>query len=246
MTNRAGAGPRVTVHYAQTLDGQIATRTGHARWISGDASLHLAHQLRAEHQALMVGVGTAVTDNPQMTVRLVKGPSPLRIVLDSTLRLPLGATILSDGAAPTLIATTERAAAERIRAIERPGVSVLRLRQDAIGQVDLVDLLHHLATMGIESLLIEGGGAVITSVLRQRLVDRLIVCIAPKLVGSGIAAVNDLDIHQMSDALTFCQGGFRPLGEDIIFEGRFERDRSLNPISLPNTAQQPPRAVTIE
>ncbi len=99
----------LTVHYAQTLDGRIATRTGHSQWISGQDSLRLAHQLRASHQAVMVGVGTVLADNPRLTVRNVPGPSPLRIVVDSTLRLPLDAAVLTDGAAPTLVATTPRA-----------------------------------------------------------------------------------------------------------------------------------------
>src|SRR5437868_3803386 len=101
MAHEAGRGPRpyVTIHYAQTLDGRIATCTGSSQWISGDASLTLAHELRAVHQAVMVGVGTVLADNPRLTVRLVPGRSPVRIVADSTLRLPAEAHVLTDAAA---------------------------------------------------------------------------------------------------------------------------------------------------
>ncbi|MDQ3808823.1 MAG: dihydrofolate reductase family protein, partial [Chloroflexota bacterium] len=105
---------RVTVHYAQSVDGRLATRTGDSQWIGGPASLRLAHQLRAEHADILVGVGTVLADNPRLTVRLVAGHSPRRVVVDSTLRLPLEAHVLTDGAAPTLIATTERALPERV------------------------------------------------------------------------------------------------------------------------------------
>src|SRR5438067_7052606 len=108
-----GARTRLTIHYAQTLDGRIATRTGHAQWISGEASLRLAHELRAAHQAVMVGVGTVLVDNPRLTVRLTEGTSPRRVVVDSTLRLPLDAHVLTDDAAETIVATTVRAPDER-------------------------------------------------------------------------------------------------------------------------------------
>src|SRR5438132_13313869 len=114
--------PAVTVHYAQTLDGRIATRTHSSQWISGDAALQLAHELRAAHEAVMVGVGTVVADNPRLTVRLVPGRSPLRIVADSALSLPPDASVLTDGAAKTLIATTERAPHERLAAPRPAGI----------------------------------------------------------------------------------------------------------------------------
>lgn len=220
MNKNGCESPRVTVHYAQTLDGRIATRTGHSQWISCEESLKLAHQLRAAHDAVLVGVGTAMADNPRLTVRLAEGTSPLRIVVDSTLRIPLDLNVFTDGAAPTLVATTDRAVEERIAAVRACGADVVVLKQDEFGRVDLIDLLDHLATKGIRSVMIEGGGAVITSALRERLVGRLIVAIAPKVVGDGVSAVNDLNILRMSDALTFGQLTYERLGDDLIFDGR--------------------------
>lgn len=212
--------PFMTLHYAQTLDGRIATRTGESQWISGEETLRFAHQLRADHDAVMVGVGTVIADDPQLTVRLVPGRSPLRIVLDSTLRLPLEARVLADGAAETLIATTGRAPEERVQAVRRQGAEVLVVEQDESRRVDLHDLLRRLADRGVSSVLVEGGSAVITSVFQQRLLDRLIVCLAPKLIGTGIEAVGNLNIRRMDDALQFAHAGFTTLGEDIIFDGR--------------------------
>jgi riboflavin-specific deaminase-like protein len=207
---------RVTVHYAQSLDGRLATRTGDSQWIGGAASLRLAHQLRAEHAAVLVGVGTVLADNPRLTVRLVEGPSPRRIVVDSTLRMPLDCHLLTDGAAPTLVATTERAAPARVAALRSGGIEVLTLRADPRGRVDLSCLLEQLET---DSLLIEGGGGIITSALSQKLVQRLVICISPKVIGAGIEAVGDLQIQRLRDALEFESSSFTPLEDDVIFDG---------------------------
>lgn len=218
---RAARQTSVTIHYAQTLDGRIATHSGHSQWISCKPSLRLAHQLRARHDAVMVGVNTVLADDPRLTVRLVRGRSPVRIVVDSTLRLPLDAHLLTDGSAPTVIATTGRAPADRARAIGRMNAEVLIVDENASGRVDLRSLLARLPAFGISSLLVEGGAALITSTLRDRLAGRLIVCIAPKLVGGGIEAVGDLNILTMQDAISFTRSSFSGLGEDIIFDGEF-------------------------
>lgn len=211
--------PRVTIHYAQTLDGRIATRTGNSQWVSCEDSLRLAHQLRASHDAVMVGVGTVLADDPSLTVRHVPGRSPRRVVLDSTLRLPLGANVLADSAAPTLVATTARAPRERLEAVRATGAEVAVVDQDGDGRVDLGALLRCLHTLGVGSVLLEGGRSLLTEALRRRLVDRYVVCIAPKVIGAGIEAIGDLDIQRVSDALTFVERSFTLVGEDIVFDG---------------------------
>src|SRR5438128_8792462 len=211
--------PLVTVHYAQTIDGRIASRTGDARWVSGERSLRLAHELRAAHDAVLVGIGTVLADDPKLTVRRAPGRSPVRVVVDSRLRVPPDASVLATPDAPTIVATTPAASEERAAAIRARGAEVLRVKADADGHVDLRDLLARLRADGIRTLLIEGGRGIITTALRERLVDRLTVCIAPKVIGEGIAAVGDLHIDRLRDAMTFERAGFTAYGGDVVFYG---------------------------
>ena len=213
------ARPTVTVHWAQTIDGRIAARTGDAHWVSGESSLRLAHELRAAHDAVMVGIGTVLADDPRLTVRLVEGRSPIRVILDSKLRVPIAASVLADRTARTIIATTAAASEERARAIRAGGGEILRAHADPTGAVDLGDVLRRLRGIGIGSLLIEGGRGIITSALRDHLVDRLTVCIAPKVIGEGVAAVGDLHIDYLRQALTFARARFVTCGEDLVFYG---------------------------
>ncbi len=214
--------PSVTVKFAQTLDGRTATLDGQSQWISGQASLTLAHELRASHDAVMVGVGTVLKDNPRLTVRLVPGPSPLRIVADTLIRLPLECHLLSEEPQRTVVAAAENAPPDRVRAVRARGAQILAVRTATDGRLDLADLLGQLWTRGVRSVMVEGGAAIVTSLLRARLVDRLVVCIAPMLVGSGLDAVGDLGIRDLTDALTFSRTEVRRLGDDIIFDGALD------------------------
>ena len=219
--------PLVTVHYAQTIDGRIASRTGDARWVSGERSLRLAHELRAAHDAVLVGIGTVLADDPKLTVRLVPGRSPVRVVVDGRLRTPPDANVLASTEAPTIIATTPQASEERAAAIRIRGARVLRVKADSDGLVDLHDLFARLRRDGIRSLLVEGGRGIITATLREGLVDRLTVCIAPKVIGEGIAAVGDLHIDRLRDAMTFERAGFIACGGDVVFYGEPARETAL-------------------
>ena len=206
--------PYVVLKYAQTLDGRIATRTGDSKWISGEPERRVSHALRASCDAVLVGVGTVVSDDPKLTVRLVPGPSPVRIVLDSTLRLPGGANSL-DEQASTIVVTTERAAPERRHALEAQGVGVRVVPAGPSG-VDLGETLALLRAAGVRSLLVEGGAQVITSFLRARLVDRLVVGIAPTIVGTGTEAVGDLRTARIADGLRLTNQSVHTVGEDIV------------------------------
>jgi len=216
--------PLVTVHYAQTIDGRIASRTGDARWVSGERSLRLAHELRAAHDAVLVGIGTVLADDPKLTVRLVPGRSPVRVVVDSRLRVPPDASVLATPDAPTIVATTPAASEERAAAIRSRGARVLRVNADAGGHVDLGEFFARLRDDGVRSLLVEGGRGIITATLRKHLVDRLTVCIAPKVLGEGIAAVGDLGIDRLRDAVRFERAGFIACGGDVVFYGEPAHD----------------------
>ncbi|HVG22296.1 MAG TPA: RibD family protein [Blastocatellia bacterium] len=219
----AGDLPFVTVKFAQSLDGRIATATGDSQWISSQSSLRFAHKLRREHDAIMVGVGTVLRDDPRLTVRLVNGRNPVRVIVDSRLRMPLTSRVLADGAAQdTFVATTEMAASECVRELESLGAKVLRLPANDRSGVDLAELLAELGRMRISSVLVEGGARILTSLLVGRLVDRLVVAIAPKIIGEGTEAIGDLGIANLRDAIVFSTFKTRRLGPDIIFDGRLK------------------------
>jgi 5-amino-6-(5-phosphoribosylamino)uracil reductase/diaminohydroxyphosphoribosylaminopyrimidine deaminase/5-amino-6-(5-phosphoribosylamino)uracil reductase len=213
--------PVVTLSYAQTLDGRLATSTGSSQWISGPESLRFSHELRAKHDAIMVGVGTVCKDDPRLTVRLVAGQNPLRIVVDSTLRTPLTAAVLAEGAAPgTVLAVTNFAPAAKRGKVHALGATVLCLPTNAGGRVDLVALLAALHQWGVGSVLVEGGAQMITALLQARLVDRLVVCVAPKILGAGIEAVGDLGIRELARSLIVTDTSVTPYGADLVLDGR--------------------------
>ncbi|MFN8522686.1 MAG: RibD family protein [Chloroflexota bacterium] len=211
--------PSITVKIAQTLDGRIATRTGSSRWISSEASRTFAHALRAEHDAVLVGIGTVLEDDPLLTVRLVSGPDPLRVVADSRLRIPLDSEMLTQSPERTIVVTTPGASAECVARVRDTGARVLIVPAEAAGRVDLDRLLEQLAAEGIHSLMVEGGATLVTELLIRGLVDRLVVVVAPKLIGAGIDAVGDLGILNVADALTFEDVQIRTLDHDVVFDG---------------------------
>jgi diaminohydroxyphosphoribosylaminopyrimidine deaminase / 5-amino-6-(5-phosphoribosylamino)uracil reductase len=215
--------PIITVSYAQTLDGRLATTSGSSQWISSPESLRFTHALRSKHDAVMVGAGTACKDDPRLTVRLVPGKDPLRIVVDSALRTPLTAAVLANGAATgTVLAVTERAPTDRCDEVRSLGATVLQLPSGIDGRVDLNALLSELYALGVTSVMVEGGATLITSFLCNRLVDRIAVCIAPKILGSGIEAVGDLGICNLTDSLILTDTSVIPSGVDIILDSYVE------------------------
>jgi diaminohydroxyphosphoribosylaminopyrimidine deaminase/5-amino-6-(5-phosphoribosylamino)uracil reductase len=212
--------PYITVKYAQTLDGRIATKSGDSQWISSEASRRYVHRLRSINQGIMVGAGTVVADNPQLTVRHVRGKNPFRIIVDSKLRIPIKSSVLTDAnACLTIIATTSAAPAAKIAAVKKRGVEVWVVRKERDGRVGLRDLLKQLGKREIMSVLIEGGSEIITSLLKSGLVDKMIIPIAPMIVGKGLEAIGDLNINKINKAIRFTSFKTMKKGDDIIFEG---------------------------
>lgn len=209
--------PFVTLKLAATLDGKIATRRGDARWITGERSRALVHQWRNQMDAVMVGLGTVRADDPQLTCRIPNGRNPYRIVLDSRLRIAPTAQLLRlPDAGKTIVATTKAAPVKKVSALEKLGVTVWRLA-DRDGQVAWPPLLHKLAGIGVVSVLIEGGAAVAASALKSRIVDKLELFYAPKIVGGdGASMIASLGIGKMVRALTAKRVSVRRSGEDIL------------------------------
>ena len=223
LRERTTGRPAVTVSYAQTLDGRLATASGSSQWISCPDSLRFAHEQRASHDAVIVGASTAIKDDPRLTVRRAPGEDPLRVVADSTLRTPPTAAVLAAGAARgTVLAVTDRAPEERCEEARSLGATIVRLPENAEGRVDLDALLLALGGMGVASAVVEGGAGLITGFLRARLVDRLAVCIAPKILGSGIEAIGDLGVRELSESLSLTETIVIPYGVDLILDSRVE------------------------
>jgi 3,4-dihydroxy 2-butanone 4-phosphate synthase/GTP cyclohydrolase II len=207
--------PFVTLSYAQSLDGSITRQRGQPLALSGQESLTLTHQLRTSHDAILVGIGTVLADDPRLTARLVAGPDPQPIIVDSQLRLPLAARLLTEHPHKPIVATTKTADLQKEAALAAAGAKVVRFPATANGQVSLPHLLACLDKHGIHSLMVEGGAGIITSFLVGQLVDRLIITVAPLLVG-GLNAVGNLNGHglpQLKNPHT------QWLGKDMVLSG---------------------------
>ena len=217
--------PYVTVKYAQTLDGRIATKTGDSQWISSEASRKYVHVLRSTNDGIMVGAGTVTADNPQLTVRHVKGKNPLRIIVDSKLRIPIKSYVLTDdNPHQTIIATTSNAPSRKITAIKKLGAEVLVVKKERNGKVSFSSLLKELGKREIMSVLVEGGSGMITALLKVNLVDKMIIPISPRILGKGLEAIGDININKIKDAIKFSSFKTMKKGDDLIFEGTILRN----------------------
>lgn len=206
--------PHVVLKYAQTLDGRIATRTGDARWISGEAERQVAHAMRAGCDAVLVGVGTLLQDDPQLTVRMVPGASPVRVVLDSHLRTPPTAKVLSDDAATVLLCRPDADPARRL-ALVAAGATVRQVAGGPDG-LGIEDALGLLSGLGIASLLVEGGGRVLTSMLRAGVADRVVVSLSPTIIGSGVEAVGAMGVDRVADGVRLVNRSVFLAGDDVL------------------------------
>ena len=212
--------PWVTLKMASTLDGKLAAADGTSRYISGPETLRLAHRLRTQHHAILVGRQTVESDDPQLTPRLARGPAPVRVVLDSRGRLPAERQVFDTRRARTVWVTAPGVPGVRIRRLTERGVEHLEAPRGPRGGLLLPAVLRLLLRLGLQSVLVEGGAGVATSFLRASLVDRLVLTVAPKLLGANnVASLGDLGIRSMKDILTLSNPSVTRMGEDAVFRG---------------------------
>jgi len=211
--------PLVTLKLASTLDGRIATAQGESRWITGEPARARAHLLRARHDAVMVGSNTVIADDPELTCRLpgLADRSPVRIVVDGRLRVPLTSRVVADAArVPTWFITLRGDAPERHEAFRDCGVELIEV--DADGEtVDLEEALQELGRRGLTRVLVEGGAALAAAMIRADLVDHVAWFRAPRLIGGdGIAAVTAFGVSELAATPRFQRLGVEPVGEDLL------------------------------
>ena len=215
---KARGRPFVTLAYAQSIDGSIASVGGQPLALSSAKALALTHAVRAANDAILVGIGCVLADNPRLTVRLIPGRSPQPVVVDSRLRCPLSANLLIDNGIPPWIVTTDKADMKRQRLLERAGAKVIRINNSPGSRVNLSALLETLASMDVASIMVEGGAQIITSFLAERLVDQVVVTIAPLLVG-GLRAVNDIVESYPGRLPRLVNTLYEKVGDDLVIRG---------------------------
>jgi diaminohydroxyphosphoribosylaminopyrimidine deaminase/5-amino-6-(5-phosphoribosylamino)uracil reductase len=212
--------PLVTLKLATSLDGRIALGTGESRWITGSAARRRGHLLRAEHDAIMVGSGTALADDPDLTCRLpgLEERSPIRIVADGRLRLPPTARLVRDaGRVPTWLLTAEGHPEPRLAPYQAAGVEILAVPPGPDGALDPAVALAQLGGRGLTRLLVEGGARLAAALLRAGLVDRLAWFRAASVIGGdGRPAVGGLDLTALAAAPGFRREAVLPLGDDLL------------------------------
>ncbi len=213
--------PFLVMKTAMSLDGKIATVTGESQWITNELSRRRVHEWRDIYDGILVGIQTVLHDDPSLTTRLPhgKGKNPIRIVVDSNARIPLSSKLLTDGAALTVVAVTERALPERVEAIRNAGAVVLAAGRGE--HVDLQELMRQLGERGICSVFVEGGGTINFSLLQEGLVDKIHAFIAPKLLGgrTALTSVEGDGFSALSQAAELRDISVEMLGSDILVSG---------------------------
>jgi GTP cyclohydrolase II len=210
--------PYITVSYAQSLDGSIATLNKNQMQLSGRESMFLTHRLRACCQSILVGIGTVLADNPSLTVRLAEGQNPQPIILDTRLRTPLDANLVRRSDLSTWIVNGKHERVHPDHALSKKGATLISCRCDPDGLIDLSALMDELAQRTIDSIMVEGGARVITSFVKLKLVDLFVVTVSPKLVG-GLPVI-DTASFKASSYIQLKDVHYQRLGVDLIIWAR--------------------------
>jgi GTP cyclohydrolase II len=210
--------PFITVTYAQSLDGCIARSEGETLQLSNPQSQRLTHQVRALHDAILVGINTVLRDNPRLNVRLVKGKNPQPVVVDTSLRFPLDACLLRDPCVRPIIFAGKAADPAQERRLVDAGANVIRAAERDDGMLDLPQLFIRLKKMGFQSVMVEGGASIITSILKSHLADQFLLTISPRFVG-GLRAVQAQDGSEGDRMPRLRNVQFQWLANDLIIRG---------------------------
>ena len=219
--------PFVVLKAAMTLDGKIATATGQSKWITNETSRAYGYKLRDIYDGIMVGINTVIEDNPMLTARVDGGKNPIRIVVDSSLKIDINANVVQDKSAKTIIATTDKANKDKILKLQAQDVDVIVVDKDENDKVDIEKLLDILGQQNICSILVEGGATLSGSFVAKKLVDKVYFFIAPKIVGGKEAKtpVAGTGILNLQEALALKDIQIEKLEEDILIIGRVDKDK---------------------
>ncbi len=209
--------PFVIMKVAMSIDGKIATSTGDSKYITSKEARTYVHKLRAEIDAVMVGLNTVLRDNPELTPRLVSGKDPMKIVVDSRLKIPKGCNLMKDPS-KLIIATTGSASKNEIKKLQQMGVNVV-VTKSVNGMVDLHDLIKQLGKHEITSVMIEGGSSLNSSAIKAGIVDKILIFTAPKIIGNGVGAIGNLGITKIGKAIKLKNPMTRKIGNDLLIEG---------------------------
>lgn len=219
--------PFVVLKAAMTLDGKIATATGQSKWITNETSREYGYKLRDIYDGIMVGINTVIEDNPMLTARVDGGKNPIRIVVDSSLRIDINANVVQDKSAKTIIATTDKADKDKILKLQAQDVDVIVVDKDENDKVDIEKLLDILGQQNICSILVEGGATLSGSFVAKKLVDKVYFFIAPQIIGGKEAKtpVAGTGILNLQEALALKDIQIEKLEEDILIIGRVDKDK---------------------
>ena len=219
--------PFIVLKAAMTLDGKIATATGQSKWITNETSRAYGYKLRDIYDGIMVGINTVIEDNPMLTARVDGGKNPIRIVVDSSLKIDINANVVQDKSAKTIIATTDKADKDKILKLQAQDVDVIVVDKDENDKVDIEKLLDILGQQNICSILVEGGATLSGSFVARKLVDKVYFFIAPKIVGGKEAKtpVAGTGILNLQEALALKDIQIEKLEEDILIIGRVDKDK---------------------
>ncbi len=209
--------PFVILKVAMSLDGKIATSKGDSKYITSKEARTYVHEIRSSVDAVMVGLNTVLNDNPELTVRHVEGKDPLKIVVDSQLKIPKNCNLMKEPS-KLIIATTNKASKKEIIKFEQKGVRII-ITKAKKGMVDLNDLMKQLGKHEIMSIMMEGGSQLNSSAIKDGIVDKVIIFTAPKIIGNGIGAIGNLGITKINKAIPLKDHTFRKIGKDLLVEG---------------------------